>query len=85
MGVTYKGDGAVKTRVGAFFTLAFYALALVNLKELITSLFDKSAQKEVYQPIKIDTYDMKMQNLADQNFNMAIISNAPIPKSIGRW
>ena len=30
VGVTYRGDGAVKTRLGAFMTLAFYILATFN-------------------------------------------------------
>ena len=33
--VTYKGDSALKTRLGAFATLFFYVIALVNLKGLI--------------------------------------------------
>ena len=35
VGVTYKGDGAYKTHLGAFVTLGFYVLVLINLKVLI--------------------------------------------------
>ena len=35
IGVTYKGDSTLKTGLGAFVTLAYYILALVNLGELI--------------------------------------------------
>ena len=33
--VNYKGDSALKTGLGAFVTLAFYILALINLGGLI--------------------------------------------------
>ena len=36
IGVTYKGDGALKTRLGAFMTLLFYALCIANLVTLLT-------------------------------------------------
>ena len=32
--VTYKGDGAFKTRLGTFMTLAFYVLATINFVNL---------------------------------------------------
>jgi len=31
VGVNYKGDSALKTGLGAFITLAYYILALINL------------------------------------------------------
>ena len=35
VGVTYKGDGTLKTRLGAFMTLATNILILINLVNLI--------------------------------------------------
>ena len=34
VGVTYKGDGALKTRLGAFVTLITYVLITINLVNL---------------------------------------------------
>ena len=34
VGVTYKGDGALKTRLGAFMTLAAYVLITINFANL---------------------------------------------------
>ena len=41
MGVSYKGEGAVKTRLGGFLTIGTYVLLLINLLNLATDFKDK--------------------------------------------
>ena len=71
VGVTFKGDGSLKTRFGAFITLSTFALMIVNLVNLCVQFVDKSAQKEGQNTIQVDTLDMEWQNLNEQNFFLA--------------
>ena len=42
IGVHYQGNGAYKTRLGAFVTVLTYALMMSNLVALIGAFFDGS-------------------------------------------
>ena len=54
IGVHYRGSGSYQTRLGAFFTLATYALMLVNMLTLSTAFLDGSMQDEKFQKTTIE-------------------------------
>ena len=56
--VHYRGEGTHKTSLGAFMSLATFILGLINLYNLIVQFVDKSAQKESYTKINVDSLEI---------------------------
>lgn len=72
--VSYHGEGTFKSGVGVFATIVTYVLALITLFNLSVMFIDKSEQKENLQKIKVDSMDIGMQNLRQEDFFSSLTS-----------
>ena len=73
IGVHYGGEDAYKTRLGAFMTIVTYVLCLINSYNLLVQFVSKSAQKEGYSSIKVDSLDIESQKLKEKDFGDACL------------
>ena len=55
IGVSYRGEDAFKTRLGALLTVGTFVLIMINSQNLLKQFNNHSAQTEVTNPIKVDT------------------------------
>ena len=85
IGVHYDGEDSHKTRLGAFMTLVTYVLVIISSTNLIRQFVDKSAQKEDFSRVNVDSFEMEMQSLAEKEFLFGMTEYFPLPKEIGRW
>ena len=86
IGINYKGSGAYKTKLGAFFTLATYVLMCINLITLMQDFVSNERQDEKNTEVYLDRFSAGMFNLTDYQIELALInfSWGPIDENIGR-
>ena len=72
--MNYRGSSVYKTKVGAFFSYATYALVLFNLIALIESFFDGSEQKESQRAEKYDRFFNDGYYLSDGLLQLSVIN-----------
>ena len=87
IGINYKGSGAYKTKLGAFFTLATYVLIVINLVTLMQDFVSNERQDEKNTEVYLDRFSAGMYNLTDYQIELTLInfSSQPIDENIGRF
>ena len=83
--VNYKGSDVYQTKLGAFFSLATYALMIINLVSLLQDFFNNSRQSESQQTKKFDTYFGESYSLQENLFGISLISIGRLPEKFGRF
>ena len=79
----YRGSDSFKTRLGAFLSIATFAIILFNLTSLCLAWYDGDKQDE-YQSYEVfDRFKEPAQELHNK-FNITIVNVAKIPTRIAR-
>lgn len=85
VGVSYRGNATMQTRLGGIVSLITYVLALTNLLTLVEQLLDHSEQVVNFRSVKAETLEMDLLNLQENEIVFGVYTEFPIPSSIGRW
>ena len=85
IGVTYRGQDAYKTRLGALVTLITYVLMTINSVSLFIAYEDGSRQEEKVQSVKFDRATSDEINLLDLEFEISIVTSHPLDPRVGRF
>lgn len=83
--VTYKGDDAVRTRLGGVCTLVAYILILINFVRIWVDFVDFKAQSDSYINVKVDALEFGKLGLATNNLDFMFMLQTPIPKAYGEF
>ena len=83
IGVHYNGYPTYQTKLGAFCTLAAYAVILINTYTLVSAFNDHSKQSEKTQIKHVDSFITEPFYLADLGFEIASVIFPPMPENIG--
>ena len=83
--VLYRGSDFYRTKVGAFFTMATYALMLFNLAALLQGFFDGSRQKQSQNSGFFDRFDAGALKFDEHRFNVRIPKPMDFTEDIGRF
>ena len=82
--LTFKGQTSFTTYPGAVVSAIIYGLIIMNTVQLTIAYNDGSRQNEKFNQELIERSDIEPQYFSENHFEIAVVTNRPIPEEMGR-